>query len=1176
MAPILQGIVIHPKNPLNFDFIVNKGSTHLSDQALQEKAQGLIKYFLAGLTLPEEDLWVNLSPAEKNRILPQTLGQTEMGKGLLSQDYLLKQLTASLMYPEGEIGKKFWQEIYRRAQEKFGTTHIPVNTLQRVWIVPDVARIFENKDRAVIVKSRLKVMLEEDLTMAGDGKEGSRPTIGGRDTAAAGPAIFESSQVIREIIVPEIEREVNEGEQFVLLRQIYHSVILATWFKKNLKKSLLGETYVDKAKVKGVETDDPEMKEKIYQQYLDAFKKGAYNYIREEVDPSSGQMIPRKYFSGGTDLKVTVDSGATAGEAEEILRDPDGFVQAESRFKTAWWNSETEVDQNFLRHAWPPSKTRWISAEKIEAEELDSESSAVSLVYSFLENLNVLGAAEARRIFEQLLLGRLEGRASSGSPQINRIIVREYDGEIPVKGHASDRGIHIFVDARPGKPKLSARQEAGILLHELVAFLGGNHAHALSVETVFRQWVALKRDDQLSVRQLVQPLSPNLIDAFQRIRRRIESAGNTRPPDLLTILSRERQGKRDYAQDGRASPLIGDWQEFLEVRLAAAETHAQAAHRASPQVPIPWLAWKNLEEDLVCLIEPKNFSLGPDGNIVLPSPSRHIPSHPGDSADYRAIIQSLNALWQQRGWGSIYPYLAMTDDRFMEVNLSRAAQGRVLGLIQGRSYQERAAFLISRGMRIMMHLHRVGIHPEENYEEQDVYFIDQEDLSNIIHELIPLILEWRENLPDEWTQAAFPGLLEAEGLTQGDLMLWFLVVILQPMVHNETITNLVPGNFKVLMGQFREKFQRQQPVDAPSVPIDAPEDLIAYFIDQMLQNLRAQDGAPISDQSVVNLLNEAFGVLNKPAVKNTLRFPGNVFSEEYTYSSTVTTVLEAISRPVGVEPLLIPVLNAEVILPYVEAVRRDEINALLFAEAVGKAPRAKYLTDPEEIQLGLYAATFRHPRLVGRFGAVAERIESTINPRPRDDDEAMLVEAGGAPSRSLVGMLDLSETSIEELQMATEVLEGIAGFVRELKQHTAEQMPVGLGEDFQKLRGQGIVSAQMLQQSSLVAEWLDKAETEGQEVELQDNFWSLYEAMSDENEKVRREATRRWTDKLRGASAESFDLLQRFERHLRTGLSGEEWLKSRAARAIAIMIDQNRVTRQMIEILEIRKAVDVL
>ena len=89
-APNLKGMVIYPDNPLRFDFIVhNGGYSEISKKELEKESQRLIKYFLATLTIPEDDLWVNLSPYEKDRITTPELGITEMGKDLLSQDYLL-------------------------------------------------------------------------------------------------------------------------------------------------------------------------------------------------------------------------------------------------------------------------------------------------------------------------------------------------------------------------------------------------------------------------------------------------------------------------------------------------------------------------------------------------------------------------------------------------------------------------------------------------------------------------------------------------------------------------------------------------------------------------------------------------------------------------------------------------------------------------------------------------------------------------------------------------------------------------------------------------------------------------------------------------------------------------------------------------------------------------------
>jgi len=56
---------------------------------------------------------------------------------------LLKQITASLIYPQDKLGQEFWNKVYAKAYQQFGTTNIPVNTFNKVWIVPDDAEVFE-------------------------------------------------------------------------------------------------------------------------------------------------------------------------------------------------------------------------------------------------------------------------------------------------------------------------------------------------------------------------------------------------------------------------------------------------------------------------------------------------------------------------------------------------------------------------------------------------------------------------------------------------------------------------------------------------------------------------------------------------------------------------------------------------------------------------------------------------------------------------------------------------------------------------------------------------------------------------------------------------------------------------------------------------------------------------
>lgn len=293
----LHGLRIHPEHPLKFDFIVRDTDAGLPDDAFRGESEKLIKYFLAAVTIPDDQMWVNLSPYEEGRVISAGLGSTEMGRDLLAQDYILKQLSASLLYPEEELGREFWQRIYRRVYQTFGTTDIPVSTFNKVWIVPDRAVVLEHEGAAYVVERHLKVMLEADYAASDYVRaEGRLPA----EAASGSPADELTAQIVREIIIPEIEREVNEGRTFANLRQIYNAMILATWYKRKLKGSLLSRVYADRQKTRGIALADPAtVREQIYDRYLEAFRKGVYDLIREDQDPATQEPVPRRYFSGG-------------------------------------------------------------------------------------------------------------------------------------------------------------------------------------------------------------------------------------------------------------------------------------------------------------------------------------------------------------------------------------------------------------------------------------------------------------------------------------------------------------------------------------------------------------------------------------------------------------------------------------------------------------------------------------------------------------------------------------------------------------------------------------------------------------------------------------------------------------------------------------------------------------
>ena len=181
---------------------------------------------------------------------------------------------------------KFWKRVQRLAKEKYGVDQVPTDLFNKVWILPETASVYEHQQTVYVVNSRLKVMLDSDYeNMMG------RVIDGDEDRAA-------SNEVIRELILPEIEKEINTGRNFAPLRQIYHSLILAKWYKQNIKDSILSKVYADQNKVDGI-TTDAELTDEIYNRYMEAYEKGVFSFIKEDYDAINQTIIPRKYFSGG-------------------------------------------------------------------------------------------------------------------------------------------------------------------------------------------------------------------------------------------------------------------------------------------------------------------------------------------------------------------------------------------------------------------------------------------------------------------------------------------------------------------------------------------------------------------------------------------------------------------------------------------------------------------------------------------------------------------------------------------------------------------------------------------------------------------------------------------------------------------------------------------------------------
>lgn len=341
-----------PEN--SFSLRIDKGSSkNPSPKELEDSSKTLFNYFLIGLSLPNDSFWVNLRPDSPDNIIDDSLAQTDIGKIMLETDLQLKKDTAQSTSPQTPEGKAYWDKLYQKAEELYGTTNITIPTLTRPWIVPGEIIIGETSDSvdaerpvvsaiepsrgAYVYKATLKVMLEEDYL-----KNSSNST----DYSFNDPRLKElneySSQLIRETIIPKLTQEVNSSKRYAKLRQVYYSLILAQWFKARFHgKSGRYLEIIDKKDLTGLTSTITWPKTAYFEKYKSSFKDGEYN-LKEPRSTPSGQTI-RSYFSGGEKLNIQIP--------------PQGANRAGS--------SITIIPSNTLLSS--PTETGWISTEMPEA-----------------------------------------------------------------------------------------------------------------------------------------------------------------------------------------------------------------------------------------------------------------------------------------------------------------------------------------------------------------------------------------------------------------------------------------------------------------------------------------------------------------------------------------------------------------------------------------------------------------------------------------------------------------------------------------------------------------------------------------------------------------------------------------------------------------------------------------
>ncbi|WP_433799565.1 hypothetical protein [Actinomycetospora sp. CA-084318] len=275
--------------------------------------------FFVWLSLRPDAFWVNLNPNQPDKVTDPNLGRTDVGRVLLDADLELKRSMGRLTRPHTPTGDRFWAS----------PDAIDVLTycaVTRAWIVPGPAEIREEGDAVYVEKAPLVVQTERADVGAAAGQCTPPPP----DVAAREDAL------VRSVVLPEMQREVNEDPRYAALRQVYYARVAAEWYRQRSAShhtefgNLVNTGDITPWALRTSWTPQEE-----FEQYRQSFFNGEY---RDDVTIGSTTY---SVIQGGIDLG-----------AVELVRDttpaPPGLTET--------------VKQSFTEQSRDPSGQYWLGA----------------------------------------------------------------------------------------------------------------------------------------------------------------------------------------------------------------------------------------------------------------------------------------------------------------------------------------------------------------------------------------------------------------------------------------------------------------------------------------------------------------------------------------------------------------------------------------------------------------------------------------------------------------------------------------------------------------------------------------------------------------------------------------------------------------------------------------------
>ena len=308
----------------DFEFMIKATKAEESSKVVDiESAIGTaLDFFFIGLTLSNSRFWVNLNPWEPERIVDEDVVITDVGRIMLEADLQMKRDFCKHENPcQSEIGEKYWSSLDNKREQLVkecmnnypgqieDTDNVLFSAATRHWIIPDEIIACGNGNEIYIIDATLDIYSEpvyEHSTF--DIVNQSKALISEDCLGCLSEAVKEygryAMELEEELVLPLVVKEINSGQDYSDLRQVYVSLALAQWYKEYAGDQHVFSDFIDSSNLIGLESEATWNSKDIWLEYVKSYKEGEYRCEKTHTYRTEEHIVTETnvYISGGVDF----------------------------------------------------------------------------------------------------------------------------------------------------------------------------------------------------------------------------------------------------------------------------------------------------------------------------------------------------------------------------------------------------------------------------------------------------------------------------------------------------------------------------------------------------------------------------------------------------------------------------------------------------------------------------------------------------------------------------------------------------------------------------------------------------------------------------------------------------------------------------------------------------------